>query len=199
MSSRSVTSTRPRLPARRRRASAVAHDPAVLMSSRCTSNTLDLCLGVARKSVCTNSGGRQIVQFGARLAARVPRPLAAAIGRGRDALADGDRAIGRGDAEGDSAGQVASSRRFNQVAKSLNTVPWPAARDSSRGHQLIGRQVARQPHERAFRAAGPVAGGSVGCECGRLGKSLGRGVDRHECVRREGERQSSGLPVSRGA
>jgi len=29
----------------------------------------------------------------------------------------------------------------------------------------------------------------------RLGKSLGRGVDRHECVRREGERQSSGLPV----
>jgi hypothetical protein len=41
--------------------------------------------------------------------------------------------------------------------------------------------------------------GSTDCGCGRLGKSLGRGVDRDECARREGERQSSGLPVSRGA
>jgi hypothetical protein len=45
MSSRSVTSTRPRLSLRSRRASAVAHDPAVLKSSGCTSNTLGLCLG----------------------------------------------------------------------------------------------------------------------------------------------------------
>jgi hypothetical protein len=49
-------------------------------------------LGVARKSVSADNGGQQIVHFGARLAARAPRPPAVASGRRRDALADGDRA-----------------------------------------------------------------------------------------------------------
>jgi hypothetical protein len=53
--------------------------------------------------------------------------------------------------------------------------------------------------ERVFRAAGSVAGGSADRDAEGLEKVLAGVSNRHECVRGEGERQSSGLPVSRGA
>jgi hypothetical protein len=69
------------------------------------------------------------------------------------------------------ASDLPGSRRRIWPPKRYPT-PMPTASDSSRGHQLTGRQVARQPHKRTFRAAGPVACGSTDCECGRLGKAL---------------------------
>jgi hypothetical protein len=53
--------------------------------------------------------------------------------------------------------------------------------------------------ERAFRAAGSVAGGSADRDAEGLEKVLAGVSKRHECVRGECERRSSGLPVSRGA
>jgi len=50
-----------------------------------------------------------------------------------------------------------------------------------------------------IRAAGSVACGSTGCDAESSEKVLAGVSDRHECVRGVGERQSSGLPVSRGA
>jgi hypothetical protein len=52
---------------------------------------------------------------------------------------------------------------------------------------------------RAFRAAGSAACGSTDRDAEGLEKVLAGVSIRHEDVRGEGERQSSGLPVSRGA
>jgi hypothetical protein len=53
--------------------------------------------------------------------------------------------------------------------------------------------------ERAFRAAGSVAGGWTDFDAEGLENVLAGVSDRRECVRGEGEWQPSGLPVSRGA
>jgi hypothetical protein len=52
---------------------------------------------------------------------------------------------------------------------------------------------------RAFRAAGSAACGSTDRDAEGLEKVLAGVSIRHEDVRGDGERQSSGLPVSRGA